>query len=530
MIYKNPKFYSLNQSQIFLGLSALALSTLACGLFSTWFQPTIQPVSPSLSLTTPFQQSAQQETQVSPPTANSFSPILPVNPPGITITLTPVIPLTPTAPVIPVTPLAEPPLPSYWGLIPAQDGLWVIQPDGFGLHRVLNERLNTNVDLQTGAAPEGGVLAYVSSDPDAYTNLSLKLLHLPEGTLQTITLLLPEGLPAAAIQPDGNYFEAARAIRDLPSLAWSPDGKMLAFVSAFEGSSADIYSYNRSDGKIVQLTSGPSQAFSPSWSPDGTQIIHFGATSFGSGAGYKMAGAWAVNQQGTVTNLYKPDSQDENLVGWKSADEFLVNSWFANCSHKDLRSFSISNLDAATIWPASFTLLAFDPSSKKVVIGVDQYTAQCDSSNPVGSYLQDSNGIHRLSDKAPQQIEWSKDGGVFILRAGARPVFITSDGQEVQSGSSLPLMPLASPGGQIWAWPGGPLDSQQGLWIGRLDEELRQVFDAAVWGLSWAPDGNTLFFFTLDGLYVARTPDFSPQAVSSTLLPADNAHITWLKR
>jgi hypothetical protein len=529
MIFNNPKFYSFNQSHVFLGLSALVLSALACNLFFPRFQTAPEPSIPSQSMTVPAQQPPREITQAPPPTANSFAPILPVNPPGITNTLTPEIPLTPAAPVIPVTPLAEPPLPSYWGLIPAQDGLWVIQPDGFGLHRVLNERLNKNMDLQIGAAPEGGMLAYVSSDPDAYTNLSLKLLHLPEGTLQTITPLLPEGLPAAAVQPGGNYFEAARAIRDLPSLAWSPDGETLAFVSAFEGSSADIYSYNRSDGKIAQLTSGPSQAFSPSWSLDGTQIIHFGATSFGTGAGYKMAGAWAVNRQGTVTNLYKPDSQDENLVGWKSADEFLVNSWFANCSHKDLRSFSISNLDTTTIWPASFTLLAFDPSSKAVVIGVDQYTAQCDPSNPAGSYLH-NNGLHRLSDKAPQQVVWSQDGGVFILRAGARPVFITPDGKEVQSRSSLPLMPLASPGGQNWAWPGGPLDSQQGLWIGRLDEEPRQVFDAAVWGLSWAPDGNTLFFFTLDGLYVARTPDFSPQAVSSTLLPADNAHITWLKR
>ena len=61
-------------------------------------------------------------------------------------------------------------------------------------------------------------------------------------------------------------------------VAWQPgDGRLLAFIGASNGPTADLYLYDTQTREITQLTDGPSQAVLPVWSPDGQYILHLGA-------------------------------------------------------------------------------------------------------------------------------------------------------------------------------------------------------------------------------------------------------------
>ncbi len=58
---------------------------------------------------------------------------------------------------------------------------------------------------------------------------------------------------------------------DAYQVAWSPDGKRLAFASNSTGLSS-IFTYNVDTGELVQETQGPCEAAQPSWSPDGKRL------------------------------------------------------------------------------------------------------------------------------------------------------------------------------------------------------------------------------------------------------------------
>ncbi|HKZ24582.1 MAG TPA: hypothetical protein VJ398_02195, partial [Acidimicrobiia bacterium] len=83
-----------------------------------------------------------------------------------------------------------------------------------------------------------------------------------------------------------------RTIVDVSSMAWSPDGRQLAFMGLMEGPTADLYLYSLEDGQIRWLSSGPAHAIRPSWSPDGDYIVHHGVLGMGTGAGFSVTGAW----------------------------------------------------------------------------------------------------------------------------------------------------------------------------------------------------------------------------------------------
>jgi Tol biopolymer transport system component len=53
---------------------------------------------------------------------------------------------------------------------------------------------------------------------------------------------------------------------------WSPDGRVLAFSSFFDGD-LDIYLLDVETGDLRQLTNNDADDMRPAWSPDGKQIV-----------------------------------------------------------------------------------------------------------------------------------------------------------------------------------------------------------------------------------------------------------------
>lgn len=224
--------------------------------------------------------------------------------------------------------------------------------------------------LNSEVSPSNNQFTFIlSNGQDQLHGLTLHLLVLPGGKDKTITVLTSKSTEPGPSESVGDCnFEAARAMAEYDSLAWSPDGSMLAFIGAQQGTSADVYTYIPQSGLINHLTSGPSQAYAPSWSPDGKYIVHFGASTFGTGAGFSMQGAWAVRaSDGQVYTLYTLQSSGENLLGWISPTTFVVYSWSQPYGAKLLRTVNILNQKSVVLYAGEcIQSAALDPQGAMV--------------------------------------------------------------------------------------------------------------------------------------------------------------------
>ena len=253
-----------------------------------------------------------------------------------------------------------------WVLIGGEGGLWAANPDGSGLSYI-NETQPDQLTL-------GGRYAALIEESEGYhgRGLTLKMFSMPGGEVITVTELLSESTEP---DPEDNdtLFEKYSVYYALTTsnLDWSPDGTRLAFTSAHESPSSDLYVYDTADGGLTRLTFGPSQAFRPIWSPDGEYIILMGASSFGTGAGYAMDAVWAVCADGScVRTLFESGKGDELALGWTSADTIIFYSFNAVWGYHDLRSVNIETGEVETLWDHAFEEAALDPETgqKSVVV------------------------------------------------------------------------------------------------------------------------------------------------------------------
>ena len=142
--------------------------------------------------------------------------------------------------------------------------------DGTGLSFLAPETVGSYILLQEGVASSGGRFAYLTT-VDGYDQAKLQVIDIAHpANNKTIPLF----------SSDEADIDARRAVVEQPSFAWSHDGEQLAFFGVMDGPSSDLYVYSTKDDQITRLTSGPSQGYQPSWSPDDQYIVHSGADSF----------------------------------------------------------------------------------------------------------------------------------------------------------------------------------------------------------------------------------------------------------
>jgi len=222
-------------------------------------------------------------------------------------------------------------------LFEGEGGIWIANPDGTFLTRVSDGGVGP-ADLHRAVSPQGDALAYIAPDEHGPTLVRIDLPHGASQVLATLQNVIPEDVPIESLTPEAfAYF----VITQYDNVAWEPgEGGRLAFIGAMDGPTADLYLYDFATGTMRRLTDGPSQAFYPSWSPDGGYVLHFGGSFVGPFGGAiigptRSDGAWAVRSaDGQVIRQPETPFYPHNLVGWQ-ADGRYLHSADDECPQKD---------------------------------------------------------------------------------------------------------------------------------------------------------------------------------------------------
>jgi WD40 repeat protein len=415
-----------------------------------------------------------------------------------------------------------------WLIFNSEEGIWALNSDGSGLTQLVDHKPYLRI---VAVSPRGGRLAFITAeDSSGYQDLKLNILSLQEGNVQpnvqTITPLTTTTTEANPDTPPGDpVYDIYMAVGQS---AWSPDGRQLAFISAHDGPSADLYLYSVDEARLSRLTDGPSQAYSPHWSPDGRMIVHMGVHSFGTGAGYDMAGVWAALADSSgVNTLYNPQSGDEIAAGWSTADTLVVYSWRANCGYFNLRAVSVDNGSTMPLWEGCFSNVAFDPVSGAALVIVDQYVAEADANGQQGAFLTKAGMTPELlSTTNSYQAVWSPEANLFFSLGDGQIQAFTTAGEMVELPAAMDNFPVIAPGGHDWAWTGP--DSQD-LYIGLGEQEPRLVFSGFIFRLTWSPDGQVLFFHGDGALYAAHAREFDPIWITDELELNSNNPVAWVE-
>ncbi len=429
-------------------------------------------------------------------------------------------------------------------IYPVAAGLMAAQADGASKALISHSIPTLTRNLSDGLSSHGGLLAFRSGnnpltpDQEGVEPLTLKLLDVRTGTTKPITRLfspdMEQAIKTAAATGDRTAaIEAAIAvIENDHTLAWSPDGRYLAFIAAIDGPSSDLYSYDRETGQINRLTDGPNQAANLFWSPDSRWIIHEEVESFGAGAGWNVKAVWAAAPDGSGNRkLYDAAkfSGGENFVDWVSPKTFLAYSWTA----MGLQNIQLVDLDtgAAQLIGPKFPIqaFAFDPESQTQLYMTDDYTAQQNNSQG-GLYLT-------APTKQPQfiapgnwyDVRWLPQAKLFFAKGQDGVLSVTLDGTTTNyKGESA--LPLAAPDGAwLAAWGDGNFTSPIGLRLYTPDGELkRQITSDAVSFATWSPDSTGVFYVSDGGLYYAAIPNGEPQSIEKGITSTEPGSVGWL--
>ena len=172
-----------------------------------------------------------------------------------------------------------------------------------------------------GQVPEDPPLLLLAQGPDPDSVKELPLLS----TALASTMNDPGKYSQRRLEVEDVYL-ALHGEGFLDTLAWSPDGRLLAYVAATDGPSADIYIYDTQTAEVRRITEGPNQPELLGWSPDGERVLHLEIANVGTGDGiwFHSLAMWAAAADGSGSVRVPGVELPVLLLDWISSSRFYA--------------------------------------------------------------------------------------------------------------------------------------------------------------------------------------------------------------
>src|SRR6266511_780036 len=440
--------------KILLGVRGLAMLALIAGCSGEQAAPaptahpqptaTIEPATPA------------PPTAVPPPT----------NAPSPTVLPQPTAEPQPTA----APPSPAPPVAQSYVIFQSSDGS-LQRSDGSGAAPIaLADPTEPGAQLPWAASPDGRTIAIVTGTGFWYQfkpplSLALWLVGADGSNRRKVQDLLPTR--GVDITPGGgDAFNLVPALTSQQQLGWSPDGQLIAFVSAHDDQ-VDLYTAAL-DGTITRMTNTPVLEQGPSWSPDGALIAYRTTSGFGTGAGWGDVGL-EITPRGGGAPLWTMD--DRQLAAGSTAAAIPDLLWIgpnliiAGLADSIVGKAELRVLDAGArtwnlVFGAPYSTLAWNASTSQLAIAgtpaqlLESHSDERKLTPGLFTWTPAATQPTQIDDQPAEQIVWTSQGDALAYSvAGIQPrVRVWAIGVEGD------LKPMTSTSAQQLSWS---LDGQQ---------------------------------------------------------------------
>ncbi len=424
------------------------------------------------------------------------------------------------------TPQTQPGIPANTIVVNTTSGIFAVNEQTFEATQISYDLLDSPWDLKDGLSAEKKYFAYFTGWGGASVNPMLVVLDIKNQT--SIVQLELSGASIQANMGDevGNpAFEALRAMQMPGSIAWSPDGTRLAFIAARDAESADVYLFNTADESVTRLTEETGHAYELHWSPDGQLLEFLSAQTFGTGAGSVMESLWVYDFQSSQSQLLENlESGGETFLAWTDTSHFLISSWGTMCEGYSLRLVNAARSFNEIIVDGCFTGIAYDPENKQGMFAVTEFNYEyCNCGEPLDPGLRifgEGIGYPAAGEIGTKKFEQLDAYTVSLFR---REIFLSFMDMIVSNlflmrtlliwksrrkwFSLLPMLhqtELIGPG----------LLAKSRLWV-TTERNINPVgLSASFSGVpQWSQDGQTIYFFENNQLYLASAPQFNTKTL-----------------
>ena len=448
---------------------------------------------------------------------------------------TPVPSLTPTFDLISPTP--SPTI--------AADGPWLVYPapDGQSLRafdvengEIIAINLPTPIyfeDLSTGRHPNGRTLIIRAGSPSNTDELALYAVSFLEGTFEKISPLLSIALQRSIINEDSSRsVETLNRITGTQTLAWSPNGRFLAFLAALDNDSSDLYVYDTVMATVTRLNGLFSHSATPFWAPQNNWLITPQVTRETDDSDWQAEDVTALRMPSfdDQQSVYLPryDSVGEVFLGWLNSQSFVSYSQTPTFPHT-LRNVNVETGEVTLIYQGYFDVAALDPETRSIALVVNEANASPQGWLP-GVYLLRSEDVAFGLEMAGiwESLVWDQSG-VFVA-SGTQGAFLFSpDDMAVLLGDEKKAAPSPDASWLI-AWGDG-ISSPTGLRLYQSPSGsfLQNISESLVSSVFWRPDSKAFFVVSEGVLYYVRFPSLNLEKVDEGFPAGFSGDLIWIE-
>ena len=440
-------------------------------------------------------------------------------------------------------------------------GLWVIGPSldasRLGPSIYVMDTYDSAEDLSRPVpgifSPSGEFVATYSADESEQWCLTLRIVvfHVSTGEIVSSIPVTPDALGNSTNADQECHtleerLQYLHPIRPPASMAWSPEGETLAFVSAQDGPTADIYVADIAAGTTQRITTGPTQAAAPIWSPDGAFVVNSSIVDLSGihdlGGPFPIWGPVYATEVSTATSrpLYYPSQSQNNpeaFLAWTSSRDYLADSQNAPCGYSDLRSVDILSGESHVLWTSQYEARAYAPEIDSILLSVpeqDPTSGYCQYDQEPGLYLMNltTRFAKLISPEASDSAWWGSATWVpsihrFVVSSPRGVITVAPEGTAIPIGPREASDLFIAPSGTVLAIT--PIYSP-GLLVFTPEGDQIAATDLRAYALKWSSTGQSLAFFVDDVLHIAHAPYFTPTQYTPSdwrLRPRPGDEVTW---